>query len=244
MPHALTERQSEYLDFIKSFVRTNESSPRLEQIAKHFNVTPPSAHKMLEILQRKGYLYFGRDSISGFFIRLVEKAGSAEMVTEILIAGKLNQYGEVTEFPQKHGHFASLLVGSKPEELFGIVAMEDIPQCGILTGDLIIFDYGRKPKPNEVALYSTGDRWWIIRVVNKTFDELIRSEVMAQDYPIPKEQSSTNRRQLLNWHPFAFDEITEDYFLGVAEEEKIRIGPIPPELIAATAVRLSRQLAF
>ncbi len=244
MPHALTKRQREYLDFIKSFIRDNESSPRLGQIAKHFKVKPPSVHKMLEVLQRKGYLYFGRDSTSGFFIRLVERAGSAEAVTEIVIAGKLNQYGEVVEFPKKHGHFASLIKGSKPEELFGIVAIEEIPNCGILIGDLIIFDYGMKPKQNEVALIAIGERWLLIRVVSKTFDKLIRSDVMASDYPIPEDLRNVEREQLLNWHPFAFDESTEKYFLKLAEVEEIRMGPIPSVVVAATAIRLSRQLAF
>lgn len=244
MPHALTKRQGEYLAFIRSFIRANESSPRLEQIAEYFGVKPPTAHKMLEVLQRKGYLYFGRDSLSGFFIRLIDRAGSAETVTEIVIAGKLNKYGEVIEFPQKHGHFASLIVGSRPEELFGVVAVEEIPNCGILMGDLIIFDYGKKPKQNEVALIAIGERWLLIRVVSKTFDKLIRSDVMASDYPIPEELSNTEREQLLNWHPLAYDESTENYFLELAEVEEIRRGPIPSEVVAATAIRLSRQLAI
>ena len=35
MPHALTPRLREYLDFIREYIRTNESSPRLEKIAEH-----------------------------------------------------------------------------------------------------------------------------------------------------------------------------------------------------------------
>ena len=75
MPHALTPRQREYLDFIRDYIQQNESSPRLDDIAEHFKVKRPTAHKALEALQSKGYLYFGRDRISGFFIRL---QGSAD----------------------------------------------------------------------------------------------------------------------------------------------------------------------
>ena len=38
MPHALTALQKEYLDFIRDYVTRNESSPRLDEIAEHFQV--------------------------------------------------------------------------------------------------------------------------------------------------------------------------------------------------------------
>ena len=98
MPHSLTERQKEYLEFIRNYIRENETSPRLEEIASYFGVKAPTAHKTLEALQSKGYLYFGRDSISGFFIRLIERAGSAETVIEIPITGKVNRFGELIRF--------------------------------------------------------------------------------------------------------------------------------------------------
>jgi len=53
MPHTLSKRQREYLEFIRNFIQTNEDSPRLEEIAEQFKVTPPTAHKMLDALQRK-----------------------------------------------------------------------------------------------------------------------------------------------------------------------------------------------
>ena len=80
---------------------------------KSLNISA-SKHQLLiksyEALQSKGYLYFGRDSISGFFIRLIERAGSAETVIEIPITGKVNRYGELIEFPELLGHFPTLLV--------------------------------------------------------------------------------------------------------------------------------------
>jgi SOS-response transcriptional repressor LexA len=91
MPHALTPRQKEYLKFIRQYVKENESSPRLEEIADHFSVKSPTAHKTLKALMRAGYLYFGRDSFSGFFIRLIERAGSTERMIEINTVGKVDK---------------------------------------------------------------------------------------------------------------------------------------------------------
>ena len=59
MPHALTPRQKEYLEFIREYIKQNECSPRLEEVAEHFNVKSPTAHKTLKTLMRAGYLYFG-----------------------------------------------------------------------------------------------------------------------------------------------------------------------------------------
>ena len=103
VPHALTTRQREYLEFIREYVKKNESSPRLEEIAKHFSVKSPTAHKTLKTLMRAGFLYFGRDSVSGFFIRLIERAGTTERMIEINTVGKVNRYGEVYDFPEKIG---------------------------------------------------------------------------------------------------------------------------------------------
>ncbi len=98
MPHALSDLQREYLEFIRQYIETNESSPRLDEIATHFGVKAPTAHKMLEALHNKGFLYFARDKFSGFFIRLIERAGSAETVIEVPMVGKVNKLGRSTIF--------------------------------------------------------------------------------------------------------------------------------------------------
>ena len=138
MPHSLTERQKEYLEFIHNYIRENETSPRLEEIAKYFDVKAPTAHKTLEALQSKGYLYFGRDSISGFFIRLIERAGSAETIIEVPITGKVNRFGELIDFPELLGHFPTLLIGAEPGNIFALAVVEDIPEVMIIDHYLVL----------------------------------------------------------------------------------------------------------
>ena len=75
MPHVLTQNQRQYLDFIRAYVQECESSPRLEQIVEHFGVKPSTAHKPLQALMDKGFLYFERSSQAGYYIRLIERAG-------------------------------------------------------------------------------------------------------------------------------------------------------------------------
>jgi hypothetical protein len=50
-------------------------------------------------LQSRGILYFGRDPVSGFFIRLIERASLAEVVVEVPIAGRVSALGDIGDLP-------------------------------------------------------------------------------------------------------------------------------------------------
>jgi SOS-response transcriptional repressor LexA len=244
MPHSLTARQREYLAFIREYIQKNESSPGLDEISVHFGVKSPTAHKTLEALQSKGYLFFGRDSISGYFIRLIERAGSAETVIEIPIAGKVDKYGELFDFPEELGHFPTLLLGAEPGEVYALVVMEDIPQASLLSQDLIIFDQGKRPQPGDICIAPIGQRLFLIQIGSKTFDKEIDSLEMAQQYPIPENLTNPELEQRLNWYPLAYDEQNHEYFAKIADEQHWPYAAIPQEFIAATALRLTRILAF
>jgi repressor LexA len=247
MPHALTERQKEYLEFIREYVKENESSPRLEEIADHFGVKSPTAHKTLKALMRAGYLYFGRDSFSGFFIRLIERAGSAEQMIEINTVGKVNRFGEVYDFPEKYGHFATVLVGADPQEVFALAVIEDIPKVSMLAGDLLICDYGKKPQPGDIAIIPFGlnaRRWFLARMYSLTYDKDTPQLMMANQYPRPEALVDQDLGQKLNWMPLAYDEGTEADLQKIAEAEDVPMGAIPPDHVLATVLRLTRNLAF
>jgi SOS-response transcriptional repressor LexA len=244
MPHALTERQKEYLEFIRNYILENESSPRLDEIANHFSVKAPTAHKVLKVLQSKGYLYFGRDSISGFFIRLIERAGSAETIIEIAIAGKIDHLGEIHDFPEKLGHFATVLPGSNPDEVFALVLTEDMTQASMLAQDFIVFDTAKKPLPGDICIAPIGERLFLIQIASKTFDDRTPSPEMAQQYPIPEKLSNPDLGQELHWYPLAYDDDTQELFAQIAEEQRWPVKPLSPDLIVATALRLVRALTF
>lgn len=244
MPHALTDRQREYLDFIREFVRENESSPRLEDIANHFGVAAPTAHKMLEALQVKGYLYFGRDSISGFFIRLIQNAGSPETVIEVPVTGKVDRYGLLYDFPEKYHHFATLLAGSEPGNVFALAIMADIPKASLLAQDLLIFDMGRKPQPGDICILPFGDRFILAYVHSLTLDERTTALETALQYPVPDDLKDPNLQQLLNWNPIAYDEDTEAELLRLAAEHDVIPASFPRDWSVGVALRLTRHLSF
>lgn len=247
MPHALTTRQREYFDFLRTYIRENESSPRLDEVADHFGVKPPTAHKTLEALHNKGYIYFARDSVSGFFIRLLERAGSAETIVEVVIAGRVNRYGELTDYPQKHGHFASVLQGADPENVFALVVSQSIPEASILHGDTLICDMSKRPQPGDIAILPfgrSGRRFFLCRIHSLTSDKDLDNLEVSNQYPIPENLLDTSPGQRFNWIPLAFGEDTEEYFNQEAEKEKMPLRAIPHEYIMATVLRLTRHLAF
>ena len=247
MPHALTRTQREYLDFIKKYIQDNESSPRLDEIANYFGVKPPTAHKTLEALHNKGYIYFARDSASGFFIRLLERAGAAEVMIEVLIIGKVNRFGELIDFPKKHGHFASVLQGAEPDNVFALAISENIPEASILHGDLLICDRDKRPQPGDIAILpfgKKGKRFFLCRIHSLTSDKDLDNLEVSNQYPIPKDLLDASLGQRFNWMPLAFGKETEEYFEQEATKEKMPLRPIPPEFIIGTVLRLTRHLAF
>ena len=246
MPHSLTTRQREYLEYIRDYIKRNESSPRLEEIAEYFSVKSPTAHKTLKALMNKGFLYFGRDSVSGFFIRLIERAGTSEIMIEIPILGKVNHNGEVCEFPEKHGHFATLLAGATIGEVFALWVTEDIAPVSVLAGDLLICDYAKKPQPGDMAIFAlgpNGEDYRICLIHALSLDSDMTSLAVAIDYPIPEELLNKDFGQKYFWTPVAFDG-TPLEFIEEAERKGFSDLAIYNEYSLATVLRLSRNLAF
>lgn len=244
MPHALTERQKEYLQFLRRYIRENEMTPRLEEIANHFGVKLPTAHKTLDALQIKGYLMFRRGSESGYYIRMAERGGSIEKMIELFIIGKIDRFGEIINFSEELGHFPIVLMGVDEYHVFALEVIQDISQANILSGDYLICDYGKRPQPGDICIAPFGERFFLISIRSKTLDRDTPHFEVSIDYPIPDDLIKDGVEQKLHWAPLAWDESTHDYFMGIVEEQNVPLGPIPPEYILGTALRLSRALAF
>ena len=174
---------------------------------------------------------------------MIERAGLAEVVLEVPIAGRVDSLGEVVDFPKELGHFVSVFVGAEPETVFALIAAADIPQASILEGDLIIFDIGKKPQPGDICIGPIGDRFFLLKIFSKTYDETLHSLVLAQHYPMPAELEDPELKRRLNWRPMAYDEANHDTFMQIAQDQKWALKPISPDLILATALRITRTLS-
>lgn len=242
MPHALSVRQKEYLAFIREYIRENEMSPGLDEIARHFGVKPPTAHKILDTLQVKGYIYFVRSSESGFFIRLNERAGMSEVVMHVPILGKVDRLGEVQDFPEDLGGFDDFFFGAKPDSIFALILKEHIPNGKMHASDGIIFDRNKKPQPGDICIVPIGKRLFLARIDSKTIDRQALSVDASIRFPIPADLIDPDSEHLLNHVPLAFDESSEKIFATILEEQGWTPVPLPDRLVVATALHLWRVL--
>jgi len=163
---------------------------------------------------------------------------------EAPIAGRVGEYGEVVDFPTELGHFASAFVGAAPDAVFALAITKDIPEANILAGDLIIFDLNKKPQPGDICIGPIGQKLFRIKIDSKTYESETFSPETAQSYPIPKDLAKPELKQMLNWYPVAYNDETQALFTQITEEQNWVIGPLAVDLIVATALRLSRTLAF
>ena len=216
----ISRLRSEYLDFIRRYIDENHCAPRLEEIAQHFSVTEPTAHKMLSSLQKAGYLSFDRDSLSGFYIRLVEWVGTTTLLSEIVITGGIDRYGQLHEFPKKHGHFPIVLPGYSMEKLFALQAWQHIPQADILAEDLLLFYQDKEPIVGGICILPICEDLIIVRLLSQNDDGRFI------------------------WSPLAYDETTKGIYQRYFEKQGITPAPVTKELILASAIALKRTLAI
>lgn len=52
----LTERQEEYLEYIKEFINDQGFSPSFSEMSRHFGVNPNASHSVVNVLEKKGYI--------------------------------------------------------------------------------------------------------------------------------------------------------------------------------------------
>jgi len=247
MPHALTERQKEYLQFLQNYIRENEITPRLEEVASHFGVSLPTAHKTLDALERKGFLFTRRESASGYYVRLADRGGGIEKLIGVFVVGKIDEYGEIHDFPEDHGSLPVVLMGVDEYHVFALEAAEDIPQVNILAGDILLCDFDLKPQPGDIAIMPWGKhsgRWFLSHIISLTYDQDLESLEISNMYPIPENLLDWSRNQRLHWLPITFNESTEDYFMDETEKHRVPVKAIPPEFIMATVLRLTRNLVI
>ena len=215
-----SDLREEYLEFIRSYIDENHCAPRLQEIAENFGVTEPTAHKMLSSLQEAGRLTFSRDDVSGFCIRLIEWIGSTAPASEILIAGGIDRYGRLHEFPKKHGHFPLVLPGYNSDLLFALQAWQHIPQADILANDLLIFCDNKQPEIGEICIIPWEKDMLLVRLI-----------ILGEDDKFLCE-------------PVCGDEKAKGFFTNLDDKQQIPLLAIDKKYILASAVALKRILAI
>lgn len=56
MPNSFTDKQGQYLAFIHAYTKLNRRAPAEADMQKYFEVTPPSVHRMVVELEKRGLI--------------------------------------------------------------------------------------------------------------------------------------------------------------------------------------------
>jgi repressor LexA len=237
MPHTFSAKHVDYLDYIKSFIQENSYSPSLKQIAEHFHVTSPTAHKALKGLQEKQLLYFDRDDVSGFYIRVPESIDSVETLHEIPILGVGDRNGELHKFSKKDGHFPVVLPDVQKGNVFSIEIKQHISSEDMLAGDRIIFHQEIETKSRDIVIMAYADKIFLSRVY--AFTDRKKHPFYENLHTLMDTKTSG-----LYWWPIGHDDYSDEFFTDLATASESPFAPISQADILGTAIRLDRTTAI
>ena len=239
MPQSLTPVQKEYFEFLRGYIEKNECAPMLDEIAKHFQVTRPTANKALKTLEEKGYLYFDRDKVSGFYIRIPEIHSTSSVPREIPVTGNVDRHGEIQEFPKYHGHIPCALpkgVG----DVFALDIYQHMPSAGILGRDYMLFSNGGVAKPGDICIFPFGSRFFLVRMYGFGSPKDLPFYNLDTQWKALEDQY----KGCLYWWPLIDSEESIQNVADLAVEEGTSWYPIEPDMIIGKALRLVRRLAI
>lgn len=155
---ALTPRQQEIYEFIKSFIETNSYSPAVRDISSRFGFTVKAAHDHLKALERKGFIHstegISRSTgIVGFQVGKttdttnIPVLGSTAAGVPILAEENFNfEFSVPTSMLSSSGRFFALYVEG-----------DSMEGAGIFDGDLAIIKQAEVANNGDIIVARVGD---------------------------------------------------------------------------------------
>jgi len=177
----ITRRQSEVLDYIKSFIDDHHFPPTIREISEHFSISVKAAYDHVKALEKKGFL-----KIDNNRSRTIEVLGREEPVEhemlEIPVLGNVaagvpllaeeNLEGKV-RLPAEHlgrgDHFALHVRGD---------SMRDV---GIMDGDLAIFRQQQVADNGDIVVAMVDEAVTLKRFFKEK--NRVRLQAENSDYP-------------------------------------------------------------
>lgn len=161
MKDKLTDKQSEILDFIKSFISENGFPPTLREIGKNFNISSTFGVKRhLEALKKKGYLNINSNSSRAISVNHSTMEGfekvisRSENVHQIPVVGRVAAGSPILSEENIEGSVS--IDRSFIRNTAGCFALkvqgDSMIDAGIFEGDLVIVSPQSYAKPGEIVV--------------------------------------------------------------------------------------------
>jgi repressor LexA len=164
MAKGLTKRQRQVFDFICSAMREEARPPTVREIADHFGFrSPKAATDHLDALEHKGYIR-----------RRTRKSRNIEVREElspqgIPLVGRIAAGSPILAVENLEGSLSPTSLFGLDEKCFALqVEGESMVGAGILPGDYVVVDSGKRASDGAIAAVGLGDEATVKRVyVNK-----------------------------------------------------------------------------
>ena len=147
-----TSRQADILRFISVYFTKNNTSPTLQEIAQHYDMSPAGAWYHVKALEAKGLLKINHKAARGIFLSEWE-----EYVPGISIIPLFSEERYINQGVRKakEEFNASALNLSRDSEYFAMrMESDSLRNIAIRPGDILVFRRDDRPNEGDVILGS------------------------------------------------------------------------------------------
>jgi len=155
---ALTARQQEILDFIRTTIREEGVPPTVREIARHFGIRSPRAvSDHLRALERKGKLKRGRGKARQLYPVGPSRSGGIPVLGRVAAGSPILAEENVDGFLECSGFSGT--------ELFALrIRGESMIGVGMMDNDYVIVDRRGKVADGDIAVVRVGSEATVKRI--------------------------------------------------------------------------------
>jgi repressor LexA len=183
---SLTKRQSDILNFIKSYISEKKIPPTIHVIADEFGMASTNGvYEVLKVIEKKGYINrIAKGSSRGIILnesneKVIESGDRNDSIIKLNIIGKGESGNPVSVFLNAKGSINADKKYFKIEGMnyFAHIAEDSgMGKEGILEGDVVIIKQGKAAQSGEIVVALVRDKVYIRRIEKYSDrDELIAS---------------------------------------------------------------------
>ncbi len=150
MAKGVTKRQEQFVSFIVSFIKKNDYSPTLEEIAKQMGITPPAVLKAIRSLEKKGVLTY-TPSIARS-IKVVDMTNLHVKLVAVPLFSEEPSVNDILNNNYSEEYFVSSLEAEDGEYLAFRINNPTMNTIGIYKGDIALVKKTNKYESNNIVL--------------------------------------------------------------------------------------------
>ncbi len=152
----LTDRQSEVLDFIASYVEKHSYPPTIREVAEHFSVSVKGAYDHVKALEKKGYLRIGENRSRA--IEILHRDKIDPSVTDLPLLGTVAAGRPILAEENFSGFVRVPSEMTRSGTSFALsVRGDSMKDAGIFNGDIAVIEQTQIAENGEIVVAMIDD---------------------------------------------------------------------------------------